>query len=402
MRRHLREGSILRQMNYKIYILAVACFVTGMVELIVGGILDLISSDLHISLSAAGQLITLYSIVFALSGPLLLTATARMERKRLYQLALLVFIAGNVLSSLSPNFTMMVMARILSAASSALITVLSITMASRMAEEPYKARAIGVIFMGVSGSLVLGVPIGMMLGNAFGWRAPFMMITALAVVSLIAISLLIPKTQPEAAIPLRQQLASLKNGKIIFGQLISVLMLTGHLTLYAYLTPFLQETLHLGASALSMFYLIFGIAAVLGGGLGGWVTDKFGPEKSILSIVSLFAVVMFLMPISTFSVYVCLIVMIAWSALSWSISPSLQSYLIQSAPESANIQQSLNSSASHVGIALGSAIGGIVIDGASVYYNAWAGVIFVILALGSALLSIKWKRRRQASKTPAS
>ncbi|MED5020822.1 MFS transporter [Paenibacillus chibensis] len=389
-------------MNYKIYILAVACFVTGMVELIVGGILDLISSDLHISLSAAGQLITLYSIVFALSGPLLLTATARMERKRLYQLALLVFIAGNVLSSLSPNFTMMVMARILSAASSALITVLSITMASRMAEEPYKARAIGVIFMGVSGSLVLGVPVGMMLGNAFGWRAPFMMITALAVVSLIAISLLIPKTQPEAAIPLRQQLASLKNGKIIFGQLISVLMLTGHLTLYAYLTPFLQETLHLGASALSMFYLIFGIAAVLGGGLGGWVTDKFGPEKSILSIVSLFAVVMFLMPISTFSVYICLIVMIAWSALSWSISPSLQSYLIQSAPESANIQQSLNSSASHVGIALGSAIGGIVIDGASVYYNAWAGVIFVILALGSALLSIKWKRRRQVPKTPAS
>ncbi|MEC0369160.1 MFS transporter [Paenibacillus chibensis] len=389
-------------MNYKIYILAVACFVTGMVELIVGGILDLISGDLHISLSAAGQLITLYSIVFALSGPLLLTATARMERKRLYQLALLVFIAGNVLSSLSPNFTMMVMARILSAASSALITVLSITMASRMAEEPYKARAIGVIFMGVSGSLVLGVPIGMMLGNAFGWRAPFMMITALAVVSLIAISLLIPKTQPEAAIPLRQQLASLKNGKIIFGQLISVLMLTGHLTLYAYLTPFLQETLHLGASALSMFYLIFGIAAVLGGGLGGWVTDKFGAEKSILSIVSLFAVVMFLMPISTFSVYICLIVMIAWSALSWSISPSLQSYLIQSAPESANIQQSLNSSASHVGIALGSAIGGIVIDGASVYYNAWAGVIFVILALGSALLSIKWKRRRQASETPAS
>lgn len=389
-------------MNYKIYILAVACFVTGMVELIVGGILDLISGDLHISLSAAGQLITLYSIVFALSGPLLLTATARMERKRLYQLALLVFIAGNVLFSLSPNFTMMVIARILSAASSALITVLSITMASRMAEEPYKARAIGVIFMGVSGSLVLGVPIGMMLGNAFGWRAPFMMITALAVVSLIAISLLIPKTQPEAAIPLRQQLASLKNGKIIFGQLISVLMLTGHLTLYAYLTPFLQETLHLGASALSMFYLIFGIAAVLGGGLGGWVTDKFGAEKSILSIVSLFAVVMFLMPISTFSVYICLIVMIAWSALSWSISPSLQSYLIQSAPESANIQQSLNSSASHVGIALGSAIGGIVIDGASVYYNAWAGVIFVILALGSALLSIKWKRRRQASETPAS
>jgi len=388
-------------MNFKIYILAIACFVTGMVELIVGGILDLISRDLHISLSAAGQLITLYSIVFAISGPLLLTATARMERKRLYQCALLVFIVGNVLSMISPNFATMVIARILSAASSALITVLSITMASRMASEEYKARAIGVIFMGVSGSLVLGVPLGMMLGNAYGWRAPFVMITVLSVLSLIAIQLLIPKTEPEAAIPLRQQLASLKNGKIIFGQLISVLMLTGHLTLYAYLTPFLQETLHLGPSVLSLFYLLFGIAAVLGGGFGGWVTDKFGAEKSILAIVSVFAVIMFLMPLSTVSMYVCLVVMLVWSALSWSISPSMQSYLIKSAPESANIQQSLNSSATHVGIAVGSAVGGIVIESSSVYYNAWVGVIFVILALASAVTSIKWKPSRKAAADAA-
>lgn len=388
-------------MNFKIYILAIACFVTGMVELIVGGMLDLVSSDLHISVSTAGQLITLYSVVFAISGPVLLAAASRVERKLLYQCALLVFIAGNVLSVVSPNFTMMVIARILSAASAALITVLSITMASQMAEPAYRARAIGVIFMGVSGSLVLGVPVGMMLGNAFGWRAPFVMISILAVISFIAVQIFITKTPPSETVPLRKQLASLKNGKIIFGQLITILMLTGHLTLYAYLTPFLQETLHLSPSMLSLFYFIFGIAAVLGGGAGGWVTDRFGPEKSILTIVSVFAVAMLLMPVSTVSVYVCLIVMIVWSMLSWSISPSMQSYLIKAAPESPDIQQSLNSSASHIGIALGSAIGGMVIEGSSVYYNAWVGVIFVLLALGSAVLSITWKRRRVESRAGA-
>ncbi|PQP89219.1 MFS transporter [Paenibacillus sp. AR247] len=388
-------------MNFKIYILAIACFVTGMVELIVGGMLDLVSSDLHISVSTAGQLITLYSVVFAVSGPVLLAAASRVERKLLYQCALLVFIAGNGLSVVSPNFTMMVIARILSAASAALITVLSITMASQMAEPAYRARAIGVIFMGVSGSLVLGVPVGMMLGNAFGWRAPFVMISILAVISFIAVQIFITKTPPSETVPLRKQLASLKNGKIIFGQLITILMLTGHLTLYAYLTPFLQETLHLSPSMLSLFYFIFGIAAVLGGGAGGWVTDRFGPEKSILTIVSVFAVAMVLMPISTVSVYVCLIVMIVWSMLSWSISPSMQSYLIKAAPESPDIQQSLNSSASHIGIALGSAIGGMVIEGSSVYYNAWVGVIFVLLALGSAVLSITWKKRRTQSRAAA-
>jgi len=114
-----------------------------------------------------------------------------------------------------------------------------------------------------------------------------------------------------------------------------------------------------------------------------------------------FAVATLLMPVSTVSVYVCLIVMIVWSMLSWSISPSMQSYLIKAAPESPDIQQSLNSSASHIGIALGSAIGGMVIEGSSVYYNAWVGVIFVLLALGSAVLSITWKRRRVESRAGA-
>lgn len=381
-------------MNFKIYILAMACFVTGTVELIVGGILDLIADDLHISLSAAGQLITLYSVVFAVSGPLLLAVTSRIERKKLYLMALLVFICGNLMFTFSPNFMFMIAARVLSAASSSLIVVLSITMASKIAEPGYRARAIGIIYMGVSGSLVLGVPLGMMLGNAFGWRAPFLMISVLSALAMGAIQLFMTTTQADEPVPLRQQLQSLKNSKIIFGQLISVLMLTGHLTLYAYLTPFLQETLHISSSLLSLFYFIFGIAAVCGGGIGGWVTDKFGAEKSILAIVCIFAIIMFLMPLSTVSVYVCLIVMMIWSMLSWSISPSLQSYLIKSAPESADIQQSLNSSALHIGIALGSAIGGVVMEKSGVYYNSWVGVIFVLLALAAAVLSIKSPFRR--------
>lgn len=382
-------------MNPKIYILAMACFVSGAVELIVGGILDLIASDLGISLSAAGQLITLFSIVYALSGPVLLTLTAKMERKKLYQLALLVFIIGNIISTISPNFTILLLARVLSAASSSLIVVLSITMASQMVESTYRARAIGTIFMGVSGSLVLGVPLGLMLGNAYGWRAPFFMITCLSVLAMLAIRRYIDKTPPVTSIPLRTQLKTLKNGKIIFAHLISIFMLTGHLTLYAYLTPFLQETLHINASLLSVFYFIFGIAAVAGGGIGGWVSDRFGSEKSIIMIVTAFGVMMFLMPLSTFSMYACLAVMMLWSMLSWSISPSLQSYLIQSAPESAEIQQSLNNSAMHIGIALGSGIGGVVIERSSVYYNAWVGVIFVLIALGCAVCSIRWTGRTQ-------
>ncbi|MEC0232367.1 MFS transporter [Paenibacillus alba] len=380
-------------MNYKVFILAIACFVTGTVELIVGGILDLISTDLHISISAAGQLITLYSLTFALTGPLLQAVTVKVERKKLYLFAIFAFIVGNIISIVSTSYLILLSARILSAASSSLIIILSITLASQIVEVKYRARAIGVIYMGVSGSLVLGVPLGLLLGHQFGWRAPFVMIAILSIMSFVLIQMGLPRTPATVTIPLRQQLASLKNKRIIFTHMISILMLTGHLTLYAYLTPFLQEVLHLGPSSISLFYFLFGIAAVSGGGIGGWITDRFGPKKSIFFIVSSFAVMMVLMPFATVSIYTSVIVMILWSLLSWSITPALQSYLIQLAPESSDIQQSFNSSASHVGIALGSAIGGIVIEQSSVYYNAWVGVAFVLLALVCARISTKDSRK---------
>jgi DHA1 family purine base/nucleoside efflux pump-like MFS transporter len=374
--------------NYKVFILAIACFVTGTVELIVGGILDLISNELNVSVSSAGQLITIYSITFAIAGPLLQAATAKVERKKLYIISMLVFILGNVITIFSDSYIMVTLARILSAASSSLVVILSITMAGQMVETKYRARAIGIIYMGISGSLVLGVPLGMLLGNNFGWRAPFIMITILSCIALLLVQLFLSKKQPAASIPLRQQFASLKNSRIIFAQLIAVFMLTGHLTLYSYLTPFLQETLHLDASSLTLFYFIYGIAAVAGGGIGGWITDRLGAKRSIFMILISFAVALFLMPLATFSLWVCSIVMMIWGLLSWSISPAIQSYLIQLAPESADIQQSFNSSGTHIGIALGSAIGGIVIERSSVYYNAWVGVVFVLIALGCAVLTV--------------
>lgn len=114
--------------------------------------------------------------------------------------------------------------------------VLSITLASRLVPPSYRGRAIGIIYMGISGSLVLGVPIGMTIGNTYGWRAPFLLIAGLSALAIVFISIFLHKSPPEKAVPLRKQLASLKNVKIVSGQLISFLLLMGHLTLYVYLS----------------------------------------------------------------------------------------------------------------------------------------------------------------------
>lgn len=375
-------------MNFRIYILAIVSFVVGIAELIVGGILDIVSSGLEVSISKAGELITIYSLVFAIASPVLLTVTAKLERKRLTLITLFVFFLGNIVAFLSPNFLVLFITRIISAASGSLLVVLCVTIASSIVKEEFRARAIGIIFMGISGSLVLGVPAGLIAGNHFGWRSPFLFIAILTLISMIGVYFLLDEIAPKPVISLSQQLITLKNSKILFAQLTSILFLTGHLTLYAYLTPFLKSTLNLDPTWVSIFYFIFGIAAVCGGGLGGFMADKWGSKKSILTIVTSFSLVMFILPKVTFSITLFVIVMMVWSMLSWAITPVQQNYLIESSPETADIQQSLNNSALHVGIALGSVIGGTVINHYSVLYNASIGGIFVFLSLLCAIFSI--------------
>ncbi|AVF26589.1 Purine efflux pump PbuE [Paenibacillus larvae subsp. larvae] len=387
-----------KNLNFRVYILAIAAFVVGTVELIIGGTLDLVADDLGVSIQAAGQFITIFSVVFALSGPILLALTGKIERKTIYIGALSIFLIGNLFSAFSLNYAMLMFSRVMCAASGSLIIALSVTLASSVVKPHFRARAIGLIFMGISGSLVLGVPLGLLLGNAYGWRAPFVFISALTFISIIAISIFLTKVPPGAVLSLKKQIATLKEKKIVSAQLTSFLFLTGHLTLYAYLTPFLKDIMHVEAKWISLFYFIFGIAAVIGGGFGGWLADKWGSKKSIISIIIVFACAMFLLPIMTFSFPLFIVMMAIWSMLSWAISPVQQNYLIEIAPESAAIQQSLNNSALHLGIAFGSTVGGAVIKTSSVIYNAWIGAGFIILALLCAVFSITRKQFFTAEK----
>ncbi|MCR8978918.1 MFS transporter [Brevibacillus laterosporus] len=375
-------------MNKRVYLLTIVSFVVGMVELIIGGILDLVATDLGVSLGKAGFLITMFSLVFAISAPILLTLTSGVERKRLTMISLLVFLIGNVIAVISPTYSMLLLARIISAVSGSLLVVLCVTIASSIVTIPYRARAIGVVFMGISASLVLGVPIGLMIGNAFGWRAPFILISILTILSLTGVHFFMDRIEPKPSIPIWKQLGTLKNRKVFFTQLTSFLFLAGHLTLYAYLTPFLKMKLGLDGDWVSIVYVIFGIAAVFGGGFGGFLADRFGTKRTILSVISIFALTIFMIPYTTFALPLFLVVMIIWSMLSWAITPALQSYLIEAAPGSSDIQQSLNNSALHFGIAFGSFIGGIVIERASIDWNATVGGLIIMLALGTAVFSM--------------
>ncbi|EQB39009.1 MULTISPECIES: MFS transporter [Virgibacillus] len=381
-------------MDKRIYLLTIVSFVVGMVELIIGGILDLVANDLQVSLGQAGLLITIFSLIFAISAPILLIVTAKMERKRLTLLALLVFLIGNLVAVFSPVYSILFIGRIISAASGSLLIILCLTIAANLGDDKYRGRAIGIVSMGVSGSLVLGVPIGLVLGNSFGWRAPFVFIVILSILSMIGVHFFMDKVAPKPQVPLKQQMNTLRESKIFLGHATTFLYMAGHTILYAYLTPFVKTTMNMDGNWVSIIYLIFGIAAVSGGGIGGAFSDRFGSKKTIISAILIFAFALLLIPYTTSTMIVFLVVMIIWGMMSWAITPALQSYLIETSPETSDIQQSLNNSALHFGIAFGSLIGGFVIEQATVQQNASIGGIFVLLSLGTILISMTRLRRK--------
>lgn len=391
-------------MDKRVYFLTIISFIVGMVELIIGGILDLIATDLHVSLGQAGFLITIFSLIFAVASPILLILTAKVERKQLTLISLIIFLLGNIVTVFSPSYSILFIGRIISALSGSLLIILCLTMAPSIVDPKYRGRAIGIVSMGVSASLVLGIPIGLVLGNAFGWRAPFVMISILTLLSIVAIYLFMDKVEPKPSIPIGEQLATLKNRKIFFAQTTTFLFLAGHATLYTYLTPFLKATMGIEGTWVSIIYLIFGIAAVSGGGFGGTLADTMGTKRTILTSIIAFGLAIFAIPYTTFFLPLFLVVMIVWGMMSWAISPAMQSYLIEASPETSDIQQSLNNSALHLGIAIGSLIGGVVIQQVSIEQTATVGGLLVIVALGTALISMhekKYPDSRKYKKTRA-
>ncbi|MCP1184086.1 MFS transporter [Paenibacillus sp. 1781tsa1] len=381
-------------MNKKVYVLAIAAFVVGTVELILGGILDLIATDLHLSLAKAGYLISIFSLVYALSAPILLNMTARFERKKVYMCTLFVFLISNLISAFSTSFYMLMAGRALGAATGSLIFVLSLTLAARIVEPQYKGRAVGTITMGGSASLILGVPLGIFVGNLAGWREVFMLIAILTAVVMVAIWIAMDRVQPIPAVSLKKQLTALWNPKMLAIHATTLLVLAGHLTLYAYFTPFLQETLGASATMVTFIYMMFGIAAVAGGGIGGMLSDRLHPAKAIVIVLIPFIVSMAVIPFSVQLPLIAFLILLSiWSALSWTVTPVQNSLIIKTSPETAETLISTNSGIAHAGIALGTYIGGMVIDHSSILNTGWVGSVLILLGLVSAIYAISVKEK---------
>lgn len=374
-------------MDVRVYLLAAAVFLAGVAENICVGILPAISAGLHVSVAAAGQLTTIFSAVFALAALVAAAVVARIERRTALLASLATFAAANLFAAASAGYASLFAARVLMAASCATLILVATRLAAELAAPAQRGRAIGIVFMGISASLVLGVPIGMRIADWAGWRAVFASIAVPALPLAIWLGRRLPRIAPADAAsrahapPYR---AVLGRPTLVAAQLVSVAMIGGHFTLFAYLTPYLQAVMSPGAAALEALYVAFGIAGVIGAWAGGTLSDRLGARRALVACPALFVIAMAVLPAAAATPLAFVPAMMLWGALSWAISPIAQSHLIHAAPALADASVGINVSAMHAGVALGAAFGGVLVERGALLLAPWAGC-----ALGCACVAAR-------------
>lgn len=376
-----------------IYLLALGVFLTGTVEMVVAGILNVIATDLNISITLAGQLITGYSLAFAIGTPILIALTARMERKKLLIWSLFIFVIGCFISYTSSNYSILMISRVVLGISAGLFSVIALSSAAKLVPPKKVGSAIGVIGLGFGSAIAFGVPIGIAITNIWNWHAIFLVLGIVSLCVMLGLLRLLPRIEGDTPIPFKQQFTVLKNPVIISALFISLFMCTSNSIMLTYIAPFLQDILHLDATELGYMMLILGIASIIGSRLGGTGVDKLGTTKMITSTLLVSGLTLLIIPMFTNPVFLGLVFITIWMMSIFMTSPAIQSYFIQQAPQTANLVLSLNMTIVHIGTAIGAATGGWIVGSVStVKYNPWVASGAIAIALFLSFISFSLRK----------
>jgi predicted MFS family arabinose efflux permease len=376
--------------------LALAAFAIGTEAFVIAGLLPAIAADLQISISAAGQLVTAYALVYAVGSPILAVMLNNIDRRSVLMLALTWFIAGNLLAVVASGFPLLLASRMLMALGAGLCmpTALGVSVAVASAER--RGRAVALVTSGISVATVVGVPLGNLVGSLFGWRATFVMVALLGAIALAGLILGLPRGLPKSTASLAERAAVARHRSVLTALLITMLWALGGFTVFTYFAIPLRG-LGFDASDISLALLIFGAAAAIGNMLGGLLADRIGTTATaalglagMATALVLHSVVLKFMP--EHARHAVLGVIFLWAISGWAFYPAQIASIIRIDPNASMIALSLNASAMYLGFAIGGALGGAVIAALTPTDLGWVGGSSVAAALSVHLVR-GWQAR---------
>jgi len=260
------------------------------------------------------------------------------------------------------------------------------TIATGLVAKEKEASAIAIMFTGLTVALVTGVPLGTWIGQNFGWRATFLVVSALGTLALIGSALLVPNNLKQSKpATLSEQMKVLVQPRLVLVYLMTILGYGGTFTAFTYLAPILQEEAGFAPSAISLIMLVYGVSVAVGNIYGGKLADKKGPIRALTIIFSALAVILFALTFTMGSKVAAVITVLVWGAFAFGNVPGLQVYVVQLAekftPNAVDVASGLNIAAFNIGIAVGSILGGAIVDGMELSDTAWIGALISVSAL---------------------
>ena len=385
-----RDGGFF---NLPVVTLIALSFALGMSEFIMVGILPDIATGLKVSEVTVGNLVSLFALVYAPVTPLGSALSARFPRFVTHLTLVGIFLAGNVLCALAPNYPVLLVARIMIALVSGTLVAIAMTYAPDVTTERYRTKFIAWVFSGFSIASVAGVPVGTWVANAFGWRWAFILVCVLTAALMVLMIVVLPRNSHIVKIGFLPQFRLFFDRRIQLGVACVMFGAAASYVFYTYLTPIMRDEVHVPERFLSFGLVVFGAACLWSNLYGGRLADRgrgVEPLAHIRPIYCLHTVLLASLVIAHWvPVYGAVLLVVLGMLMYLQNSASQVLYMdvaAQSHPGSLNLAASLNSMAFNIGIALGSAVGGLVNDHLGLMWLGPVGAVFTLLAVGMTTL----------------
>ncbi|MBP0600933.1 MFS transporter [Aeromonas sanarellii] len=389
-------------MPLALFALTLSAFAIGTTEFVIVGLIPTIADQLHVSLPSAGLLVSLYALGVAIGAPVLTALTGKLPRKWLLVGLMALFTTGNLLAWQAPGYESLIVARVLTGLAHGVFFSVGSTIATGLVPKEKAASAIAIMFSGLTVALVTGVPLGTWIGQQFGWRETFLVVSALGVIAMAGSLLLIPGNLPKgASASLSEQLAVLTRKPLLLVYAKTALGYGGAFTAFTFLAPILQQVSGFDANAVSLILLVYGVSVAVGNIWGGKLADKMGPLPALKLLFAGLALVLLMLTFTAPHPVLAVLTVLVWGAFAFGNVPGLQVLVVKQAeqhtPNAVDVASGLNIAAFNVGIALGSVVGGFVVEHLGLMHTPWIGALIVLLAYGLTHASEK----REARLAPA-
>ena len=363
-----------------LYFFALCNLVIGSGAFVLSGILQPLATDLGISVAAAGQVMTAYAVASALLAPILILLTAKWPRKQAIQLALALFTVGNLVVALAPSLGILLVGRVLMGAG-AMFTAAVSAYAVTLVAPALRGRALSTVFLGMSISYAVALPIGAWLGFKYGWHVPVWLCAASSLAALLAATVLLPKGVVTASASFAGFKAAAKQTAVLRVWLRTLLFFIAIFSVFAYVGPVLLALNAMSPPLLSGVLAMFGLAGIAGTLLGGWANDRFGSLRTIRIQLTVLVCMMGLLPLTQGHLLATVATMVVWGAAGFGLTAPQQSRLVSLSPAQAPLLLSLNSSMLYLGTAVGAIVSGALIQSVGMPNLSWVGAPFGLAAL---------------------